>query len=545
MRRALLAILAFALSMAVSAQDIGASLVVSPFAPQGDGTAAAVTEILKVGIARGSLVRTLDAGEGEAAARAAAAADFSLSGNVVSGEGGVVVSYTLVETATGKTIAARALRTRRDSLYVSVTMLAAELENSIVASSFGSTLDKVEKLVSLGRFDEADARLDAYASRHPADAGIATLRRSIRYGQASAWLSQAKSEYAMAGDSNLKAASAREAAAAALSLYPDTEEGRAGRNTCADFLRERIMPLLERQALDRRSAVEREARAALSAGRPGAAAAAIDEYLSSAGEGRDSPALAALRERASRLEARALADKALKATRAGEEAAAASLALDALRKASSDAYVERAYLSVTDAAHSAEDAERLRALVGEPLFVLAATRVSSLSVSALLLSMGEGDLDMPLSGAMPGLSLSFRSYRALGGPLSFFWSAAASAVSGGGTVATQGYRGSLDEAVAQLSGGVGLAYIRAPAMAGLSLHAGPAYVRYAASYEGSPRGLSGGGFAVGLGARAMGEYYAFKHGALSLFAGPDLFACPGYGFVSGFVLGFGLSLAWR
>ena len=555
----LLALGILATGRSVGAQQLGTTVAVQSFAPAADPVALCVSEIVRNGIARESLIRVVDADganreQGEAPGlgtlKTATETDYLLEGAVLQSEARIAVSFKLVELATGRTLLAKVVDCESDRLYETARSLAAEVGNSIAATFFGSTAESLETLLSLGRFDEAARRLESFAGRNPDDPRLSSFRERVALGRAREWRARAESEYETARRTENQEAfrasmDAREALHFAIGLIPAGPEHDAERVEYAAFLEKHILPLIRNQADARRRDVEEAAALGLKAGKPAEALRFIADYLELEGGANASKELLALREAAIRDEARQDAARARAESAEGRQDFADMLVRRSLAAAPEDPVVLAAMEKISADMARLENENRRRILIGNDPFSLAGRSSVTLSVDGFIRAFGSGNLEYPLSGALSGVSAELRGYATVAEPLRLFWSASVSYAGTSGATTTQGYSGELGQTLASGLLGAGVSFVRGHGVASAGLFVGGGITSYEGAYDvgGETEALAMRDFVLDSAALVSFEYHLIKGFALRASAGPAALAVFRYGFVNSFRFSLGAELA--
>jgi hypothetical protein len=523
MRPSLKSIFALALALVAGAlfagaQEVGAIIAVQDFAPADSLEANIATELIRTYIATSSLVRVIDSYDADDSRGATTAPkpDLILSGNVSSSEGTITISIRLIEIASSRIVKSERETCSKDNFYARIETLASDLKNSIVIEYIGSSIKSVKTLIGINRFDEAGRRLDAYEARAHNDPAIPELRRAIGIGQAKAWLSQARDEYAAAqaakSGGDALALQSKSSVEAALDVLPDHPNAESTRSECVEFLHDSVLPYLQKLELKRRKDAYSSARASLRSGNAAAALETLDQFFELTDETMKDGEYNKLRTEALSGIARGIARQALDAQKTGQDDVALVLATSALNKAPDDAFIRRTYMSAAEKAQKAENIRREAFLIGDEKDNFAARAGWELTAEAGFRTLGEGSIDLPLSGALQAASLGVRDSLFTSDRLRIFDYAQLSAGSSNRPVQTQGYDGQLAQNCYALELGAGIAWIKSNWATGMRLGLSNEYWEYSGTYtyQGEQK-ISDALFGLGLNAALQTDYYLSRH----------------------------------
>ncbi|MCX7023731.1 MAG: hypothetical protein NT080_03830 [Spirochaetes bacterium] len=543
-------------------ENLGAIVAVSPFEPADDRVAQLVTEIMRTGLARSGFLHVVDesartrmeagAGAGTPVADFTETPDYRLGGSVRFREDGLVVSYMLVETLTSRVIQAESADIAADTFIQDIEALAAGIGNAAIAAWAGATEKNVRALTALGRYEEAERRLEAFQARNPFDPSVPVLRDALRAAVAARWFRDARDALAAAGRAKGEeawtlASRARDDAEAAIVVLPSGKTHEALRNEYADFLESEVNRFLARTASALRSELLRRADVLRKSGDPKSAIALIDDYLASEGVRMADRELVSLRKRSVTEYARYLAKGAETAYSEGDRRGAAIIVSDALSQAPDDPAVAAAYERIRRKSRfELQDAD-LAVEIGHDSFMTAGYSSWGFSLAAGFQTFGEGTLDLPLSGVLPFAAADLRAFVTLADPLRLVLSAEVSRAASSGEVSTQGYPGELSqEAWGAELGAEGL-WVADRVTFGLKPSVGAAFVRYEGSYSNGMATESMAGWQIGPGARIEGRlsWYLSQPLSFDLAIGPSWHLFPSYGIVGGFRIATGCSLSFR
>jgi len=457
--RRLLALVAlssfFCLTMPVLAQNAPLRVAVLPFDAQAGVTqadAAAMTELVRSAIAVtnefalienqaaqaildetgfGAGPASLDDASRLLAERLDAA--FTLLGAMSAEDESILISVRLIDAATASVIFVHRTASTAATIHREARLFAEGIANEVVAMTAGATVENIERLLSLGRLDEAARKLDA-ARLRAADApdsvhaALDALERSINAGLADEAYKAARSSVAQAdkagkdfetGDTLM--ASARESGNDALFLIPDGPEWIKQRDKYLDFMLNEVMSYYAAEDRSRREAVVAAAREALRQSAPDEALRIIDDYVQVAGE-------------------RAI-DKSVKTVLDAAKSARADGFIMAARSATSESDYARAERFLSEAAYAGTDPARLAqhqvrletAMQRDQAGRIQAERFASsmwdpasrprflLEAGMDLATIDTPSSAWPLGGVTPMPRLSAALYERVSGPILFDW----------------------------------------------------------------------------------------------------------------------------
>ncbi len=540
-------------------EGVGAVVAVRDFEPADDPVAQLLTEIMRTGLARSSFLVVIDESR-QAAAEAAGSdtamerqePDYRLTGSVLYKEDGLVVSFMLKETLTSRVLQAESADVLQTTFIQDIEALAAGIGNTAVAAWVGATEKNVKALIALGRYEEAERRLDAFQARNPFGKAGKEIRENLRVAVAERWYREGREALDAAAklrgeDAWNLGTRARDAVEAAIIVLPAGAAHDAVRCRYADALANDVSRFLERTSLALRDDLARRADALRASGDPRAACGLIDDYFESEGERMADRRLIELRARAATEYARALVGKAERAFKDGDRRGAGLIAAEALSQAPGDRVVAEAYERLRIDLRDADLDEELSIELGHDPFALAGYSSWALALAAGFQTFPEGSLELPLSGALGFVALSGELHVTLAEPFRLALAAEVSRAASGGSVTTQGFYGELEQEAWGLELGAEGRWIADELAFGVGPKAGAVFVRYDGTYDAFPTTETVEGWKLGLSARVEGRVsWSFSRLVSADFAlGPSWYLLPTYGIVGGFRVYAGCRFAFR
>jgi len=418
-------------------------------------------------------------------------AAYALAGAMSAEADEILLSVRLVDAATARVIFVHRMASTTATIHRDARLFAEGIANEVVAMTAGATIANIDRLLSLGRLDEASRKLDSARLRSSGkpeqelrlldaledriDAELA--ERAYRLARAA--VSQAGKAGKTGKDAETRdalMASAREYGNEALFLVPDDQARVKQRDRYLSFMRDAVMSYYASEDRSRRTALAARADELVKRGNPDDAIAAIDDFIQVAGERSiDKPIKAAL-DRAKAARADRFLSAAVSARSARDYSRAERLLLEAAtagiapsRFASERARLETAQQSDESARVMAE---RLASSAWDP----AARRPVSLSAGLDLVTVDSPTSTWPLGGLAALTRFSLTLSERVSGPILFDWRLSARAGSAE-------WAGNLDigttsvaywKADAALGAGFTMAVKRFDLRAGIELVAGAA-----------------------------------------------------------------------
>jgi TolB-like protein len=560
---------------AIAAQEAALRVVVLPFEAQAGVTeadAAAISELVRSAIAvtnefaliedQASKAILDESGFGDGgvgmdeASRLLADrldAAYALSGAMSAQDEVIRLSVRLVDAATARVIFVHQESSSTEHIHRDARLFAEGIANEVVAMTAGATADNIQRLLALGRLDEASIKLDA--ARMRASSGTESTRATLdalglQLGAALADRSYRASRSAVARAAKSEKdpeardefmVSARETGNDALFLVPDGQSWARQRERYLTFMRDSVMSYFAAEDRSRRAAIASRAVELVKLGDPDSALELIGDYVEIAGERAIDKEIKEALDKAKRARADRLFGSAMTAVASGDYSMAerlfqdaSSAGIDPARFASERSRMEA--IQRRDA-EAAVKAERLGSSAWDP----AARRPWSISTGIDLAIIDTPTVSWPLGGIVPQVRLSGAHTERVSGPILFDWRLAVRA-------GNSEWEGDLDIGEASVSfwksdvsasGGFTVAFKK------LDISAGAAAIAGAAKFHGELDAygtyeLIDDTFAVYLGAAIRaGIRYKFNK---KLGAGIDLERSavwsPGAGVNSGFAFGF-------
>ena len=526
-----------------------ALVMVYPFASPDKNAAAIVTDILRVGISRTGFLDVAEPPEvvvGKSSGLDSDAVgelkrgDFSLEGSVSQNQEGLTIAYRLLENSTGKVIEATTTSVKSENLEQGLESLSAGLGNSMMASFVGATPHNVALLIGLGRFDEAEKRLDSLLASSPTDVALHKFKDEIAKGRARIWADEGRRELASAAkmqgwDALAAAKDSRDSIEAALLLLSESDRRTSLGTGMASFLTEQVLPGIAKGEAKARKIVYHDSEAALKSGQSMLAIQVVEDFeATEGGLALDGPLLE-IRRRARSAYAWELSAKALGLARKEEYVLANSLISEAV---GFDPYAPP-LLSATDrigraaAVQGANDRvnEMLR-FQGRPDIVFSWTGSCGLGVGGYEC----GDFTVPLSGSLPGLEVVYGGYFRTSGGVAGALRATVFASKGTQAITTRSFLGNLDSTLFVVDAGVETSTaISVPGLltfsGGASVDLGAVAARYTATYQAAPPGSASDGFLVAPEAR-IGLF-------VEMFASPKISVRVSGSLSGAWIFGFG------
>jgi len=522
-------------TMGAEAQEFNSTIEIHDFTPAADPVARMVTEIIRTRVASSGLIRVVEASE-STSARSAEETDATMEGSVLEKGDVVGISYRLIENYSGRTIGSSAKEFPSAEIFTAATSIGADVGNKMLTTYFASGIADIRKLLAMRRFEEADRRLQVYRVRSGDSSETVELSRQISLGLAEEWYAKARTTLhaAASADDAYGALDAHDDAVAAVSLLPEGDRYAYLGPRLASFIGSDVAGEEKRQADILRGEIAVEAKRSLAAGDPQAAIKTLDDFLEIEGVRADSPQLENLRRTARVLRARDLARLALESARSGETNAAESFADRALSLAPGD---DRVISLVTEEKRCLSDSDRA---ARDDLIAPGYPQSTygrgdwELAIRPGFWVFGEGTLDLPFTGALPGIGIRLSRDLAVTDTISLRILASCEYADSRGAVSTQGFAGQLDQYFVKTAVGGGIAFHLEQWVLGADLSLGGGFFSFDGSYvtsSGTP-GISGRRAALCANAVVDAEYYFAKNLSLGCGLGLEPSLIFGYGIVS-------------
>jgi len=445
----------FCLTMPVLAQNAPLRVAVLPFEAQAGvalADAAAMTELVRSAIAvtnefalienqaTQAILDETGFGDGPAdlddASRLLAErldAAFALVGAMSAEDDSILVSVRLIDAATASVIFVHRTTSTVATIHREARLFAEGIANEVVAMTAGATVANIERLLSLGRLDEAARKLDA-ARLRAADApesipaALDSLERSINAGLADEAYKTARISVAQSDKAgkdfetrDTLMASARESGNDALFLIPDGAAWIKQREKYLDFMLNDVMSYYAAEDRSRREAIVAASREALRQGSPDEALRIIDDYVQVAGERAIDRTVKTVLDAAKAARADGFITAARSATAVSDYARAERLLFEAAKAGTQPARLASQQVRLETVMWRDEvarvKAERFASSMWDP-----ASRPRFLLEAGIdLATFDTPSATWPLGGVTPLPRLSVALYERVSGPILFDW----------------------------------------------------------------------------------------------------------------------------
>jgi hypothetical protein len=522
-------------ALSLSAQDINSTIEIRDFSPTADPLAKMVTEIVRTKVASSGLIRVIESSE-LVPLSASADIDATMEGSVLRKENVIAISYRLIENSSGRTISSEAEEFPSTRIFMAATSIGADVGNKMLTNYFASGIGDIQKLISLKRYEEADQRLLVYRRRFGDSPQMLALFTRISRGLAEQWFAEARELLRPESSTHDQGtvAEAHDCAVAAVSLLPANDQFPYLGPQLERFIGIDLASEKKKEESGARSEIAAEARRSIAAGDPEGAMQGIDDFLAVQGMQADTLELENLKKAATLSRARGLAALALEAARSGDENAAESFAYRALSLAPSDDSVislvgrEKASLAERDRAF------RNGAIApGYPQSIYGRGDWDIVAIPGLWV-FGEGTLDAPFTGAIPGIGVVARRDLEVTDALSLRLSLSCEYASSRGAVTTQAFPGRLDQYFVKAALGGGLAFHAAQWVIGADLSVGAGFFSFSGTYAAGTGAASVSAQRMALCVDILfdGEYFFTRELGLGGSIGFEPSLLFGYGLIS-------------
>lgn len=360
-------------------------------------------------------------------------AAFTLVGAISAEDDSILISVRLIDAATASIIFVHRTTSSTATIHRDARLFAEGIANEVVAMTAGATVVNIERLLTLGRLDEAARKLDAARLRaidapDPVHASLNTLEHSIHAGLADEAYKAARNlvtQTDKAGKDletrDALMASARESGNDALFLIPDGAAWIKQREKYLDFMRNDVMSYYAAEDRSRREAIVAAARKALSQGNPDEALRIIEDYVQVAGERAIDRSVKTVLDAAKEARADSFIAASVLATSETDYARAGRLLFEAAQAGAQPARLATQYVRLETVMWRDEvarvKAERFASSMWDP----ASRPGFSLEAGVDLSTIDMPSAAWPLGGVTPSPRLSIARYERVSGPILFDW----------------------------------------------------------------------------------------------------------------------------
>lgn len=431
----------------------GQALIVRvlPFISEDPASGELASEIIRNGLASAPLIQVIEDGE----------ADYSLELSTEHRDPELALSYRLFDNALGRVELAGIAAIRAETFQQDAVSVAAAINNVLLASYAGSTLETVDMLIKSNRLDEAQRRFDSLAARSASDARIAELGKRLARARAIQWRDTAQTELLQAktirGEQALRmAAQVSFSLEAALLLIPEGHADDTLHESIQSLLTGPLSTLRTRAIQETESEYVAKVRSALRTSQPDLALELYDDYRSLYGIDIVPKSLRDLRIRASRARASQLAALSRDALRDGQHWRALALAGQAIEADPESITAHKAYerAAITLGKEEAlKEADRMIAY-GEPHFFRGSW---GYGIGIGLYGISGEDFSFPVQGAIPVPSIGLQRILRAGDTLMISFGGRFGLGRSTGNTQLFGLEGNIETALVSLEGAAELA----------------------------------------------------------------------------------------
>jgi len=476
MKRFLLSVLIISFSLInIFSQELGIRVLLLPVRTGGSVTEETVilaNELLRVSLVQsGSFTMIEDMSELSnnknlsddliAGAGTRVKADFVISAFLSDEDGPNTITFNakLIEVATARTLLQTKLDSELKMLDKNTLKFGQQLSTSLVAITYGATIDNVKRLYDMKKYSEASVKLSATTSRNPLQVGLSDWRFKINSRLAEEALKSAEEKQKTLKETGDKRVlvldDIKSLCEEALFLAGDAKENEAFRDKCSAFIKEKVLPEYASDLEQKKLLLLATAKVLLQDGNTDSAVALVEDFLLTEGSGVLDDRIANVLKEANTIKVKQMLLLAKTAVKESDWYSAKSFSYKVLNLDP----LNREGLVINDLAgrelRKQADTNRANEGIGPDTFSYAGRNDYSLCLSATALFFPNGTLEFPVTGAHLGSVLDLRFYQIVREPIKYFYEIKGSYAQADSSSVILGYNSDFASSLANLGIGAG------------------------------------------------------------------------------------------
>lgn len=388
-------------------------------------------------------------------------ADFVISAFLSDEDGPNTITFNakLIEVASARTLLQTKLESELKRLDKDALKFGQQLSTSLVAITYGATLENVKRLYDMKKYGEASVKLSAVTSRNPLQTGLADWRFKINSRLAEDALKSAEDKQKtlkQAGEKRvLVLDDIKSLCEEALFLAGDAKENEAFRDKCSAFIKEKVLPEYASDLEQKKLLLLETAKVLLQDGNTDSAIALVDDFLLTEGSGVLDDRIANVLKEANTIKVKQVLLLAKNAVKESDWYSAKSFSYKVLNLDP----LNQEGLAINDLAgrelRKQADINRANEGLVTDTFSYSGRNDFSLCLSANAIFFPNGTLDFPVTGAHLGSILDLRFYQIVREPIKYFYEIKALYAQADSASVILGYNSDFVSSIANLGTGVG------------------------------------------------------------------------------------------